>query len=188
MAKQVFRRSIDVDQLRAILDYNPYTGVFRWRYRPEMSPQWNSRFTGQTAGSSNAGGYVHIHINKIGYKAHRLAWLYMTGAWPEIIIDHIDGNGLNNTWRNLRDANHIQNTANAKRLWRHNTSGFRGVHWRSERQQWYAMIYHKNTRRYLGSFATAEEASDAYVRAAIALHGGYANRKPNLPSRSRSES
>ena len=108
----------------------------------------------------------------------------MTGVWPEIIIDHIDGNGLNNTWRNLRDANHVQNTANAKRLWRHNKSGFRGVFWHTKRQKWYAVIYYKNLRRYLGTFDTPEEASEAYVRTAVALHGDYANQEPSLPSRS----
>lgn len=188
MAKLTLRTSLTAEQVRAVLDYNPYTGIFRWRYRPEMANAWNVKHTGQTAGSSNPGGYVHIIVNNLGYKAHRLAWLYMTGTWPEIIIDHVDGNGLNNTWRNLRDANHIQNTANAKRLWRHNTSGFRGVFWRAERKKWYAVIWHRYTQRYLGSFDTPEEASEAYVRAAIALHGDYANRKPSLPSRSRSES
>ena len=188
MADQRFNTSLTAEQVRAILDYNPYTGIFRWRYRHDRSNSWNAKYTGQVAGSRGRVDCVAIAINGSMFKAHRLAWLYMTGKWPTVLIDHIDGNPMNNIFSNLRDANHIQNTANAKRLWRHNKSGFRGVHWRSERQKWYAVIWHKYTQRYLGTFDTPEEASEAYVRAAVALHGNYANQKPSLPSRSRSES
>jgi hypothetical protein len=180
MAAKTYRHSIDAEQLRAVLDYNPYTGIFRWRYRREMANSWNVKYTGQIAGASGS-GYVLIIINNVGYKAHRLAWLYMTDEWPADIVDHIDGNGVNNVWGNLRQASHSQNTANAK-LWRHNTSGFRGVFWRPERKTWLAKIHHKGTVRYLGSFATPAEANQAYLRAATAINGSYVRQASNSDS------
>ena len=90
--------------------------------------------------------------------------------WPVVLVDHIDGNPTNNIWGNLREATHIQNTANAAKLWGHNTSGFRGVHWNKKRQAWTARIFHKGAVSYLRRFETPGEAHEAYVKAAKALH------------------
>ena len=181
MAAKTFNRSLTAEQIRAALDYNPYTGLFRWRYRHNMSNAWNGKHTGQPAGS-NGSECVKILINHRMYKAHRLAWVWMTGEWPTGLVDHIDGNPTNNIWGNLREATHIQNTANAARLWRHNTSGFRGVHWNTKRQVWTARIFHKGTVSYLGRFATPSEAHEAYVKAATAIHGEYARQSTTLPN------
>jgi len=74
-------------QLRHRLRYNQRTGVFTWRnpskYRPE--------YKGRVAGSMDGSGYVQIYVDGVGYKAHRLAWLYVHGCWPPHLIDHKNG-------------------------------------------------------------------------------------------------
>jgi hypothetical protein len=72
------------------------------------------------------GKYVQICIDGENYKAHRVIWLWMTGEWPECLVDHRDGDGLNNRWRNLRAATYAQNAWN-KRPGKRNTSGYVGV-------------------------------------------------------------
>lgn len=85
------------------------------------------------------------------------------------IIDHIDGNTLNNCKRNLRFANTSQNGANAERRKR-NKSGYKGVSKHAHSKKWQAFI--KTT--YLGTFETAEEAAKAYNIAALEHFGEFA--------------
>ncbi len=154
-------------RLHDVLHYDSETGEFRWRKQVSRSVK-----TGDIAGLTDEDGYRRITIGGKIYPAHRLAWLYMTGNWCPVFIDHRDGNPSNNRWSNLRRATISQNNAN-RRVHRNNKCGFKGVV-RNHIGRWCAAIY-KNGRRYhLGSFATAEEAHAAYVTAARKLHGEFA--------------
>ena len=112
--------TITADRLRAALDYDPDTGVFRWLPRdPPPVASWNSRYAGKVAGRLNAPklgrpAYRKIRLHDREYKAHRLAWVYMTGRWPREDIDHVDGDPLNNRFGNLREASRGQNLRNAR--------------------------------------------------------------------------
>jgi len=99
---------------------------------------------------------------------HRL----LLDAQPGQIVDHIDGNRLNNTRANLRLVTRSQNQWNRRR--QHNRSGYKGVSWHRRKQKWYARIQVFGTRRFLGYFDTAQEAAVAYDAAAASLHGEYA--------------
>ena len=92
-------------------------------------------------------------------------------ATPLEHIDHKDGNGLNCQRHNLRGATRSQNYANRKRS-RANTSGFKGVV--KHGGVWTAQIGVFGRRVYLGSFATARQAAEAYDLAALILHGEFA--------------
>ena len=87
-------------------------------------------------------------------------------------VDHIDGDGLNNRRGNLRLATAGQNQHN-KGLQRNNTSGFKGVRWRSDKGKWVARIDKDGKRRHLGYFDTVEGAHSAYVAASMAIHGEF---------------
>lgn len=101
---------------------------------------------------------------------HRL----IIGDIPEgLEIDHINGDSLDNRRENLRICKHSQNRKNNKK-YETNTSGFMGVHFRTERQKWVAMIYADGKRQYLGHYDTPEEAAVAYDEAALRLHGEFA--------------
>lgn len=90
------------------------------------------------------------------------------------LVDHIDGNPLNNCRDNLRIATHSQNLMN-KGKQSTNTSGYKGVSWHKGARKWAAQIIVNGKRLYIGEFKTPEEAHVAYCEAAKELHGEFAN-------------
>lgn len=102
---------LSAEHLRAVLKYDPLTGIFIWCDCP-----WPRRHNGKQAGAPRGarGNYIRIAIDGTRYYAHRLAWLYMTGEWPEGQLDHADGDVQNNAWHNLRIASPSQNAANRR--------------------------------------------------------------------------
>ena len=172
MAELTLRNSLTAEQLRTVLTYDPATGIFTWRHRAGVPKWWNTKYAGTTAGSPGGGGYIVIGLNRFIYGAHRLAWLWMTGEWPSSgEVDHIDTDGTNNVWTNLRDSTHGQNGRNTG-IRPNNTSGFKGVSRHGAR--WRAYIAVNYQRSHLGTFDTKEEAYAAYVAAAARLHGEFA--------------
>lgn len=139
-------------EIKHLLHYDPETGVFRWRFSnsPRVKP-WD------VAGGL-CKGYLHIGLNNGVHYAHRLAWVYMTGEWPNDQIDHIDGVRSNNAWVNLRQATNKQNMENQS-LKKNNKSGFRGVSWVTRSKKWKAAVNHNKKRLFLGYFETAEDAA-----------------------------
>ena len=157
---------ITVDELKAILRYDPETGEFWWRVSRKGIR------LGRPAGRVT-GRYRQIGIDGRHYYAHRLAWLYMTGEWPSDDIDHIDGDRLNNRFSNLREASRAQNMANG-RTPATNTSGFKGVSFDRQRGRWQAFIKIDGKTKNLGRFKTPEDAHAAYVAAAHQKSGNFA--------------
>ena len=93
-------------------------------------------------------------------------------ASSDDLIDHIDGDGLNNSRANIRLADHSQNMMNVG-LPSHNTSGFKGVSWHKATGKWRAQITCRGKRHFLGRYDDPSEAHDAYVVAAKSLHGEF---------------
>lgn len=156
---------VDANILRGLVIYNPDTGDFTWKARGRKA--WDTRYAGKRAGYDWAIGrvtYRSIRIFDWPFLGHRLAWLYMTGEWPSMHIDHIDGVGTNNRWSNLRLATKAQNAWNAPRPVT-NTSGYKGVR-KARNGRFTAFIYTAGKHIWLGSFSTAEDAHAAYVKAA----------------------
>lgn len=150
--------------LRTLFHYNPDTGIFT-----RLLKTWPGSHVGERVGSLTS-GYVQFKVGARVRKAHRLAWLYMTGDWPLGQIDHIDGDRTNNRWSNLRDATPSANQHN-RRLQINNSSGYLGVSpSQSPNKPWRAQISVHRKRINLGEFMTAEEASRAYQEAKIRLH------------------
>lgn len=155
------------ERLRKLLSYDPLTGVFIWL----ISPAPNTP-AGSIAGA-NSDGYRIIRIDGGRYKAHCLAWLYMTGEWPIRQVDHEDTDRGNNRWVNLRLATGSQNKANmGKRA--DNNSGYKGVCWYPQTKKWRAQIGFQGKNTNLGYFNTPEDAHAAYCAAASQLFGDYA--------------
>lgn len=114
-----------------------------------------------------------IKISGVAYMAHRLAWLVMTGADPDLDPDHKNGVPWDNTWENLRPATFTQNKANS-RTYKNNKSGYKGVSWNKREQAWVAQISLGRKVRHLGYFTDPKEAHDAYATAARESFGEYA--------------
>jgi hypothetical protein len=146
------------EQLHELLRYDPVTGDFYWRV------QTNPRaLVGMKAGANSISqGYRHINMNKKQYKAHNLVWFYFHGVFPTNVIDHINGNRLDNRIENLRDVTRQQNSWNLQKAKRNSKSGYLGVDWKPERNKWRAQIRVGGKKKLIGYFATAEEASVAY--------------------------
>lgn len=154
--------------LTEVLNYDPETGVFTRKIARS-----NNHKAGDVAGYvSKKDGYRHIWVGERTYSAARLAWLYMTGEWPQHTVDHIDLNRTNDCWSNLRAATQAQNVANRGKP-KSNKTGFKGVS-RLKNGRFYACIKFKGKCRNLGNYATAEEASEAYAKAITSVYGEFA--------------
>lgn len=155
-------------RLKELLDYEPETGVFRWKVVAGRGPC--RRNPGDVAGSVGLGGYVTIRFGGKSYYAHRLAFLWMTGAWPEHEVDHIDGVRTDNRWMNLRETSRKTNAHNTGGLRANNTSGLVGASWHKQSGRWRAAITLNNRVIHIGLFATIELAHAAYLKAKDELH------------------
>jgi len=159
--------TLDSDRLRELLIYNPETGKWLWKVRRNRMP------LGSKAGTISGDGYINISVDGLVYRAHRLAWLYMTGEWPSRQIDHEDTNRSNCKWNNLRISNQSQNIANSRRR-SNNSSGYKGVSWNKRLSKWKAYIMKDGKNYNLGFFDHAIDASIAYQRAAVEMFGAFA--------------
>lgn len=154
--------------LERYLSYSPLSGEFTWK----VSRSANA-LAGQIAGCVANDGYVQIYIDGKPFKAHILAWAWMTGEWPSHRIDHRDLNKTNNAWSNLRAASQSQNAANCLKR-RTNKSGFKGVCFDASRGLWIAQIQVMRKRVFLGAFDRKEDAASAYANGAEYHFGEFA--------------
>lgn len=147
------------------MNYNPETGQFNWIVNKRRVK------IGDPCGNPSH-GYIRIRLNNKGYAAHRLAWLYQYGVFPDKQIDHINGIRCDNRIINLRLANNSENQCNVK-LPVTNTTGYKNVH--LHRCGLYVVRIKKDKITYnLGYFKTAEEANEVAVINRRILHGQYA--------------
>lgn len=142
------------DYLINVLEYSPDTGIFKWT--KSVGPR---AVVGRVAGTSTTEGYLTIQINNSTYLCHRLAWFYAFEEWPLDELDHINRIGSDNRLDNLRKVSNLEN-AKTKGMYSSNTSGFKGV--TKKGSKWQAVLTYNSQKIYIGRFATAAEASEAY--------------------------
>lgn len=139
-------------QLKLELHYDSETGVFT-----RNIARCNSVKIGDVAGCNHNRGYIAVRLLGFTYLAHRLAWMYIHGKFPEYYIDHVSGNRSDNRIVNLREANYTQNCHNRKVQY-NNTTSFAGVTYDIRKQKYLARCTVNNFRYHLGYFDTVEEA------------------------------
>lgn len=161
-----------IEYLKTQIEYDATLGIFRWVVNRGLGGSRGR--VGGVVGCPHGNGYWRIRLDGVGYFAHRLAYAFMTGEWPESDIDHIDGIKSNNRWENLRGATTSQNHANM-RIQPRSKSGFKGVSPNNGGPRWKAEITKNYKQFYLGTFDTAEEAHAAYCNAASDMFGEFAN-------------
>jgi hypothetical protein len=119
----------------------------------------------------NSTGYKVFKINGTQYLEHRLIWAWHNDTVPDY-LDHINGNFLDNSIENLREATHQQNMCNRKTP-KHNKSGVKGVY--KQKNRWRAQITANGVMQYLGSFINLDDAKSAVINARNKLHKNFAN-------------
>lgn len=163
--------------LRQCFDYDPDSGILRWKIRPQRhfktrraANAWNAKYAGTEAGCKDHLGYLLVQVDGSLRRAHRVIWKIVTGVEPDS-IDHVDGVPFHNSIRNLRDCCHQQNMQNVNPDRKNNTSGVKGVH--NCKGKWRAMIRSDGKSRHIGIFDTIEQASAAYEAEAKRLFGEF---------------
>lgn len=152
------------DRLKELIHYDPDSGHFTW-----LVKRGRSAIVGSVAGTTKSRGYRQIYIDSKPYLAHRLAWFYMHGSWPEQEIDHINLNRCDNRIRNLRLATRSQNGQNRK-VPSHNKSGVLGVHWHRGAHKWEVKLIKERKCIYLGLFQDLELAELVATEARSKYH------------------
>ncbi len=163
------------DILRLLIDYDPATGVARWKDRDsnyaKFPNQWNSTNSGKALGCVNRYGYFQTSLLGKQYKVHRIVWAIHHGEWPTFHIDHINGIRTDNRIENLREATFSVNAKNQSKP-KNNSSGVVGVD--RKNGKWRARISNNGFRIDLGSFPTKKEA--VYARREAEKRIGYTSR------------
>ncbi|MNE18923.1 AP2 domain protein [compost metagenome] len=150
-------------QCQSIFDYQD--GKLFWRF-----DRGSNAKSGARAGRLLATGYRSIHVSGRRYQEHRLVFLWNHGYMPSQ-IDHINGEKSDNRIENLREASHSQNQMNTED--RCGESGFRGVRFVPSTGRWSARIYQNGKEIRIGTFDSAQLASDAYHEKAKEMYGEF---------------
>ncbi len=167
-----YANELTYERAHQLLEYNQDTGDLIWKKRGVQPFDWGT--AGKVAGfvDERAAGRKCVRIDRKLYLAHRVIWLMVTGSWPAMDIDHKNGNAGDNRFENLRLATVTENNRNTG-LSKNSTTGFKGVHFYKAVQKYQAHITVNRKRIHLGYYETAEEAHEAYCKAAADLHGDF---------------
>lgn len=166
--------------LKSLLVYDKLTGIFTRNYSNRRVKK------GSVAGGIDLHGYINISVNKKLYKAHRLAWLYEFGMFPNGDIDHINGQRSDNRLENLRDVSRFVNLQNLRQAKSNSKTKLLGAF--PAKIGFQSSIKTNGVKVCLGTYTTAEEANRVYIKAKSELHNspstsGIPKQLPNISSR-----
>lgn len=135
------------------ISYDPETGLFT-----RLKKTHGKHTVGEEVGYLTGMGYKGCNLMGKFYYMHRLAWFLVHGEWPDV-IDHINGNPLDNRISNLRNVTQAVNMSNAAKRF-DNKSGFSGISWDKLADKWRVQLRGK----YVGIYETIDMAKDARDR------------------------
>ena len=162
---------IIAERVRELLKYDPETGIFTRKMRTAQRHKIGDRADFLVT-SGNSEGYCRVSFDSKRYLAHRVVWLYVHGSWPELDIDHINGNKSDNRLANLREVDRSTNLQNQRRARKDNVSGLLGVTTFIPNRKWRASVYINGKRIHIGMYESPEEAHQAYLVAKRQMHKG----------------
>jgi hypothetical protein len=153
---------MDQKFIRQLIRYEPDTGKVFWKKRDvslfkssRSCRSWNTRYAGKEIMNIDGKGYNSVFIMGEQYRVHRLIWLLVYGHFPKI-IDHINGDKLDNRLENLKEVTQQENLMNQRRSSK-NTSGVTGVYFNKKRGLWCAQMKFNGETYHLGSSKNKEE-------------------------------
>lgn len=152
LRESIRHEKLSQKELKRQVNYNKKTGEMTRRVVCSTSLK-----VGDKVGW-DANGYTRAMINGKTYGVHNLTYLYVNGTLPkEGAVDHIDRNGLNNKWDNLRL---VDNTCQMRNqgVQKNNKSGVNGVCWCGRRDRWVALIGSNGKQKQIGYFRNLTDA------------------------------
>jgi hypothetical protein len=159
----MIEQPLTAERLRALMDYDPVTGVLTARV-DQMK-----RRIGDSVGYAHRKGYLAACVDWRAYLVHRLVWLHVHGEWPKGVIDHLNFDKRDNRIANLRDTSPTGNQQNRPGPNRNSKSGILGVRQMAS-GRWKAEITSKGRVIDLGLFDTPEEAQTVRSAARAKYH------------------
>ncbi len=147
---------------KAIVDDKDFVELSKHKWHVQKGRKKRTLYAFRTINKDGRTWAVGMHRQILGITARN------------ILVDHIDRNGLNNRRSNLRLANTYQSVAN-RDSHTDSTSKFFGVSWHKASNKWMAQINKNYKKIYLGVFENDRDAARAYNKAAKKLHGVFAN-------------
>jgi len=149
------------EYLKKVFEYNPETGILKWKKRLDTTDTINTKYSGKEAGFKSKNGYIRIGINGKTYAAHTIAYCIHFGKWVDQ-IDHENHIRNDNRILNMKPCSMMENEKN-KKLFKTNTTGHCGVYARKNRFR--AIIVSDNKRIHLGYFDNIDDAVKARKKA-----------------------
>ena len=141
--------------LKQYVVYHPDTGWFT-----STGVRYSNKQAGERVGTLHkTKGYRYLTIKGKTYREQRVAFLYMTGEWPNHQVDHINRIKDDNRWGNLRDVPAAKNAQNRK-VFSTNKSGHTGVVWNKEYLKWQVLCRSNGRQHYGGLFDNLDEAGE----------------------------
>ena len=153
-------KELTQERLKELIYYDPETGIFK-----RKNPVSNSK----PITSLHSQGYIRFTVDRVFHYAHRLAWLYVYGEFPDGVIDHINRQKQDNRISNLRISDHSKNGHNSN-LSRRNKTGYTGVTFSPFAGKYRSCLVKNRKRIHIGYFDTPEEAHFAYLQAKQKLY------------------
>lgn len=156
--------------LKLLLDYNPETGEVVWKIpygKNKIGDQVGFHVPQKNKQRSALYFYYGGHLRSVA----ATIWVWMTGEFPEVEIDHENRDNIDNRWVNLREATRSQNQTNTG-LYKNNKCGHRGVH--RHQGRWRAMISVDGKNKHIGYFNSESEAASAWESEARSHRGDFA--------------
>ena len=118
-----------------------------------------------------AGRTIYAGKKYISIRMHRV----ILHPPDNLLVDHINHNGLDNRKANLRLATCAQNTYNRRCFRKDKSSKYKGLSWRKQRKIWAVTICYKRKNIIVGYFEDEKQAAKAYDKAAKKYHGEFAS-------------
>lgn len=166
------------DEVKKLLTYDRDSGELRWNGTRRGVIGRNSIAGHKFVGRDNKKPYYRLTIKGYSLFSHRVIWFMETGNWPEE-VDHINGDGTDNSWGNLREVSRKENHKN-KKLYTVNSSGVSGVCFDKPTCKWRAYIQVLGKTKHLGRFINKEDAVTAR-RVAEIKYGYHENHGQDRP-------
>lgn len=149
------KSEVSYELAHKMFSYNPDTGIVTRKI--SVSSRARARDELWTV---NCSGYIVVRFEGKLHYVHRIIWLMQTGEWPTLVIDHIDGNGANNKWTNIR---HVTYSVNLQ-----NKIVESGVYWSKRDKVWVATMQVDGRRQHIGQHKSKIIAEAMYKQAKLA--------------------